>query len=198
MLAGCVSDGYQEEAVYYDNGVGYSQAEWQYEVRQRELESQTFYYHSSWPYQTRPYHSGPYYRYPDTSYRHDDRGRDRDRDQQRESYQRESSDRGYRYPEDRQIDRKERPVERTDQVDRPRDTVRDIERNRERERAREDARPQPKPAPRPEARPEPRPESRTEPRGDRNVRDVEQIRSRQPDRPSQTGAEQSGDRVRRR
>jgi hypothetical protein len=193
MLAGCVSDGYQEEAVYYDNGVGYSEAQWQYEVRQRDLQSQTFYYHSSWPYQTRRY-----YRYPDTSYRHDDRGRDRDRDQQRGSYQGESSDRGYRYPEDRHIDRKERAVERIDQVDRPRETVRDIERNRERERAREEARPQPKPEPKPEARPEPRPESRTEPRGDRNVRDVEAIRSRQPDRPSQTGAEQSGERVRRR
>lgn len=187
ILAGCASHRYDQESVYYDNGVGYTDAEWRYETQRRSLESQTYYYNRSWPNQTRPY-----YRRPNTSYRDDDHGRDRDRNQQRDTDERDSSDRGYRYPEDRHIDRNRRPVERTDPgVDArapSHDVTRDIERTRDRERARTETR----------SETQSKSPPRTEPRGDRNVRDVEEIRSRQPDRPAQTGAEQAGDRVRRR
>jgi hypothetical protein len=207
-VVGCVSDaGYDTEARYYDNGVGYTDAEWRYEVQKRgvQLES-TRHYSDPYYYNTNRYYYdsyyypgstyGPYrhrsYRHrPDTSYRDDDGERVRDREQQRDSRAET------RYPERRAIERRERPVERNNLDDRPRGVVGDIERSRDRdeqrERSRSDAR-----VNRDESRDRSRTESRTEPRGDRNVRDVENIRRAAPDRSGASGSEQSGDRVRRR
>jgi hypothetical protein len=125
------------EGGYYDHG----DDAWRYEPAYGDVtvyESRGTYRRDPYPYGY-PYHyGGPYYgggRYrkhrPDTDYRdrneHDrTRDRERDRDQQRD-------DRRIVDPDARYRDRQERPIERIDAVDRPRDTAADVERTRQRD-----------------------------------------------------------------
>lgn len=211
---GCVSDGYDSDARYYDNGVGYSDTEWRYEQQHSGLHGGAgyYYYESAWPYQSRQPRTRIDYHRSDSSYRDQNDDRQRDRDQQRD----ELRYRGVRYPADRVIQRNDRPTDRIAPPDHSRDAARDVERNREREveRDRQRTRDQQNNEPREIRRPEPSRDTKADPskdlpkpptspervapRGDRNVRDAEAARSAEPQRPSRSGSEESADRVRRR